>query len=93
MALLYREHGKSNASFYKWWATYGSIDALLISLTKSVEDESRRLKMMFTEVSKQNEVLKAALEKNDWAISAQVIRPPTLGRCGIPSDQKLKMAA
>jgi len=60
---LCREHGMSNASFYKWRAKYGGMDASMISQTKALEDENRRLKKMFAELSMQNELLKEALGK------------------------------
>jgi putative transposase len=63
VAQLCREHGMSNASFYKWRAKYGGMDASMISQMKSVEDENRRLKKMFAELSMQNELLKEALGK------------------------------
>jgi putative transposase len=63
VAELCREHGMSNASFYKWRAKYGGMDASLISQMKAVEDENRRLKKMFAELSMQNELLKEALGK------------------------------
>ena len=63
VAELCRAHGISNASFYKWRAKYGGMDASLISQMKSVEDENRRLKKMFAELSMQNELLKEALGK------------------------------
>ena len=63
VAELCRAHGMSNASFYKWRAKYGGMDASLISQMKSVEDENRRLKKMFAELSMQNELLKEALGK------------------------------
>ena len=50
MAELCREHGMSSASFYKWRAKYGGMDASLISQMKAVEDENRRLKKMFAEL-------------------------------------------
>ena len=40
----------SSASFYKWRAKYGGMDASLISQMKAVEDENRRLKKMFAEL-------------------------------------------
>jgi putative transposase len=43
---LYREHGMSNASFYKWRSKYGGMDASMISQMKALEDENRRLKKM-----------------------------------------------
>ena len=54
---LCREHGMSNASFYKWRAKYGGMDASMIAQTKTLEDENRRLKKMFAELSMQNELL------------------------------------
>jgi putative transposase len=63
VAELCREHGMSNASFYKWRAKYGGMDASMISQMKSIEDENRRLKRMFAELSMQNELLKEALGK------------------------------
>lgn len=63
VAELCREHGMSNASFYKWRARYGGMDASMVSQMKAIEDENRRLKKMFAELSMQNELLKEALGK------------------------------
>src|ERR1700710_2098304 len=68
VAELCREHGMSDASFYKWRAKYGGMDASMVSSMKAIEDENRRLKKMFAELSMQNE-LKEALGKNSAAIS------------------------
>ena len=58
---LCREHGMSSASFYKWRAKYGGMDASMITQMKAMDDENRRLKKMFAELSMQNELLKEAL--------------------------------
>lgn len=63
VADLCREHGMSNASFYKWRAKYGGIDASMVSQMKSMEEENRRLKRMFADLSMQNDLLKEALGK------------------------------
>lgn len=63
VAELCREHGMSTASFYKWRAKYGGMDASMISQMKSLEDENRRLKRMFAELSMQADLLKEALGK------------------------------
>lgn len=63
VAELCREHGMSNASFYKWRAKFGGMDASMIAQMKTLEDENRRLKKMFAELSMQNELLKEALGK------------------------------
>ena len=58
-----RAHGLSNASFYKWRAKYGGMDASLISQMKAIEDENRRLKRMYADLSMQADLLKEALGK------------------------------
>ena len=63
VAELCRAHGMSNASFYKWRAKYGDMDVSMIAQTKAIEEENRRLKKMFAELSMQNELLKEALGK------------------------------
>ncbi len=63
VAELCREHGMSSASFYKWRAKYGGLDASMISQMKSLEDENRRLKRMFADLSMQADLLKEALGK------------------------------
>ena len=63
VADLCREHGMSSASFYKWRAKFGGMDASMISQMKSIEEENRRLKKMFAELSMQNDLLKEALGK------------------------------
>jgi putative transposase len=60
---LCREHGMSNASFYKWRAKFGGMDASKMSEMKSMVDENRRLKRMYAEMSMQNDLLKEALGK------------------------------
>ena len=60
---LCREYGMSSAAFYKWRAKYGGMDASMISEMKSLEEENRRLKRMYADISMQNDVLKEALGK------------------------------
>ena len=60
---LCREHGMSNASFYKWRSKYGGMGASMISQMKALEDENQRLKKMYAEMSMQAELLKEALGK------------------------------
>jgi putative transposase len=59
----------SDASFYKWRAKYGGMDASMVSQMKAIEDESRRLKRMYADMSMQNDLLKEALGKSRSAIS------------------------
>lgn len=50
VAELYREHGMSNASFYKWRSRFGGMDAPMMARLKELEDENRRLKKMVSVV-------------------------------------------
>ena len=63
LADVCREHAISSATFYKWRSKYGGMDASMIADMKAMEDENRRLKKMFAELSMQNELLKEALGK------------------------------
>lgn len=60
---LCREHGVSQASFYKWRSKYGGMDVSMISQMKEMAEENRRLKRMYAESQMQNELLKEALGK------------------------------
>lgn len=60
---LCREHGMSSATFYKWRAKYGGMDASLMARLKELEDENRRLKKMYAEERLKSELRKEALEK------------------------------
>jgi len=60
---LCREHGMSSASFYKWRAKYGGMDASLMGRMKELEAENNRLKKMYAEVQIQKDLLKEAMAK------------------------------
>ena len=60
---LCREHGMSSASFYKWRAKFGGMDASMVSQMKAMAEENRRLKWMYGEMSMQNDLLKGAHRK------------------------------
>ena len=60
---LCREHGMSSATFYKWRAKYGGMDASMVARLKELEDENRHLKKMVAEVQLQADVLKEAMAK------------------------------
>lgn len=68
---LCREHGMSSASFYKWRAKYGGMDASLMARLKELEEENRRLKKMYAEERLKAEIVTEALEKSGEAVSAQ----------------------
>ena len=60
---LCREYGMSSASFYKWRAKYGGMDASLMARLKELEDENRRLKKMYAEERLKAEIVQEALAK------------------------------
>jgi putative transposase len=60
---LCREHGISSATFYKWRAKYGGMDASLMARLKELEEENRRLKKMYAEERLKAEIVAEALEK------------------------------
>jgi len=46
---LCRTHGMSDATFYKWRAKFGGMDASMMKRMKELEEENRRLKKMYAE--------------------------------------------
>ena len=61
---LCREHGISNATFYKWRSKFGGMDASLMARMKELEDENRRLKKMYADERLKAEIIAEALTKN-----------------------------
>ena len=60
---LCREHGISSATFYKWRAKFGGMDASLMTRMKELEDENRRLKKMYAEEKLKAEIIAEAMQK------------------------------
>ena len=63
MADLCREHGISDATFYKWRKQYGGMEVDHLKRLKDLEEENRRLKHMYAELSLDHRILKEVLEK------------------------------
>ena len=61
---LCREHSISSATFYKWRAKYGGMDTAMVKRLKELEDENRRLKQMYAELSLDYKILKDIVEKS-----------------------------
>lgn len=59
-----RNHGISRSTLYKWQKKYDGMNAVEIKRLKKLEDENRRLKSMYAELSLINEALKDVIEKN-----------------------------
>ena len=60
---LCRELGISAATFYKWRAKFGGMDASLMARMKELEEENRRLRKMYIEEKLKAEVVAEALAK------------------------------
>ena len=60
---LCREHGMSSASFYKWRAKYGGMDASMMADLRETKAELQRLKRMYGDLSLQNDLIRDALSK------------------------------
>ena len=60
---LCREHGISNATFYKWRAKFGGMDVSLMAKMKELEDENRRLKKLYVDAQMRALIVEEALAK------------------------------
>ena len=60
---LSRQHGFSKASFYKWKAKYSGMSVSELKRMKELEEENRRLKQMYANLSLEHEALKDIIEK------------------------------
>ena len=60
---LCRERGMSSATFYKWRAKIGGMDASLTARLKELEAENARLKKMYAEERLKADVIQEAMAK------------------------------
>ncbi len=60
---LSRQHGFSKATFYKWKAKYSGMDVSALKRLRELEEENRRLKQMYAELSLDHKILKEIVEK------------------------------
>lgn len=58
-----REYEVSTATYHNWKAKYGGMEMADIRRLKELEDENRRLKSMFADLSVKHEVLKDIVAK------------------------------
>ncbi len=89
---LCREHGMSSASFYKWRAKYGGMDASLMRRLKELESENSRLKKMYAEIAdwliRLTQCEGIWLEPQGFGVTTTSV--PIWGLGGITPNQKLK---
>ena len=60
---LCREHGISRATFYKWRAKYGGMEASDLKRLKELEEENAKLKRMYANLALDLEAAKYIIEK------------------------------
>lgn len=58
-----REYGVSRATFYNWKKKYSGMNGTEIKRMKELEEENRRLKRMFADLSLDHQMLKDILGK------------------------------
>ncbi len=63
VADLCRQYGVGKSTFYKWKARYGGLDNSALRRLKELEEENRRLKQMYAELSLDHQILKDIVEK------------------------------
>ena len=63
VADLCREYGISDATFYKWRKQFGGMEVDQLRRLRELEEENRRLKHMYAELSLDHRILKEVLEK------------------------------
>ena len=60
---LSRKYGFSKSAFYKWKAKYTGMDVSALRRLKELEEENRRLKQMYADLSLEHQALKDIVEK------------------------------
>lgn len=63
VAQICREHTISEATFYAWKNKFGGMNTGELQRLKHLEDENRRLKQLYAELSLENQVIKEVLRK------------------------------
>jgi len=58
-----RELGISETTYYNWKTKYGGMEASDIRRLKELEEENRRLKQMYADLSLENQALKDIVKK------------------------------
>ena len=60
---IWRTYGISSATYYKWKANYGGLEASDVKRLKDLEHENSRLKRMYADLSLENLALKDVIAK------------------------------
>jgi putative transposase len=60
---IWRHYGISSATYYKWKAKYGGLEASDVKRLKELEHENGRLKRMYADLSLETQALKDVIAK------------------------------
>ncbi|MDH3381033.1 MAG: transposase [Gammaproteobacteria bacterium] len=58
-----RNHGVGQSTFYKWRSKYGGMEASEVRRMKELEDENRRLKQMYADLSLKSRMQEEIIKK------------------------------
>ena len=58
-----REYGIAQSTYYKWKSKYGGLDESQLRRLKELEEENRKLKRMYADLSLDHMILKDIIEK------------------------------
>lgn len=58
-----RNHGVGQSTFYKWRSKYGGMEASDVRRMKELEDENRRLKQMYADLSLKSRMQEEIIKK------------------------------
>ena len=59
-----RKYGISNGTFYNWKNKYAGMSGSEIKRMRQLEEENKKLKHMYADLSLENNILKELIEKN-----------------------------
>jgi putative transposase len=65
---LCRKHGISDSTYYKWKSKYGGMDASDLKRVKELESELSQFKRIYAELARENDAMKALIEKSSDAV-------------------------
>lgn len=60
---LWRKHGISSATYYKWKAKYGGLDVNELKRLREIETENVKLKRMYADLALENRGLKDFIDR------------------------------
>jgi putative transposase len=60
---IWRKYGISSATYYKWKAKYGGLEASDVKRLKELEHENSKLKRLYADMALENAALKDLIEK------------------------------